>query len=55
MTTQKIEESLRREMSQLKIEDLLKFAEDMGVDHGGLDRQGIEDACVLAELYAFTH
>lgn len=55
MTTKQIEIQIRLEMKPLSDKELLEFAKSMGVLAPSKDRNEIEDACVTAEIYAFTH
>lgn len=55
LTCREVELMLRVEMQGLSKSKLVKFAEEMGVEVDGFTRAEIEEACVEAELKAFTH
>lgn len=57
-TVSAVEQDLRTEMSRLSFSELKRFALDMGVeveDVATNDREGVENACVAVEQYAFVH
>lgn len=60
LTCEMVEQQLRNEMVALTLPELKRFAIDMGLESQELDeleddRDEIANACVMLELYAFTH
>lgn len=53
-----VELSLRNEMRDMSMEELKRFAFDIGVDHETVNestREELESNCIAIEQYAFVH
>lgn len=56
ITVEWVEEELRQDMRERSFSELQEMAEAMGVDvESCSSRRELEEACVMAELHAFTH